>query len=166
MKCSANEVMTLAAKAARGAGAPPAQAMDFGVAALRHVQAGRDVQNLVDALRSLPAGPVLALPLAMLQAQEAAGGGTATGIVLTAGTCDLTQSYLDAQPFETDMETAGENTKVTLFLTSPKAAPKTPRVSLPDSLHALFQTYASRLLVPETEASRLSGAGAGLTDND
>ena len=30
----------------------------------------------------------------------------------------------------------------------------------------VLQAYANRILVPETEASRLSGAGAGLTDND
>lgn len=32
--------------------------------------------------------------------------------------------------------------------------------------HARVTAYAARILVPETEASRASGAGAGLTDND
>jgi len=37
---------------------------------------------------------------------------------------------------------------------------------LPDALAARLQTLAAGLLVPETEASRRAGAGAGLTDND
>jgi len=35
-----------------------------------------------------------------------------------------------------------------------------------ESVWAKLQTNAERTFVPETEASRLAGAGAGLTDND
>lgn len=35
-----------------------------------------------------------------------------------------------------------------------------------DEAHARVAAYAARILVPETETSRISGAGAGLTDND
>ncbi|MGC1503965.1 MAG: hypothetical protein WA782_07455 [Sulfitobacter sp.] len=166
MMCSANEVMTLAAKAARGAGAPPAQATDFGIAALRHLQAGRDVQNLNDALTLLPDGPVLQLPLALLQMIENAAGDSATGGFGQAARSDLALSYLDAQPYETKVETVDGKVQVTLFLAQAKGAPVTSRVRLPDTLAATFLRYAARLLVPESEASRLLGAGAGLTDND
>jgi hypothetical protein len=40
------------------------------------------------------------------------------------------------------------------------------RVTLPDTLATKMQRLAARLLVPETDASRRAGAGAGLSDND
>jgi hypothetical protein len=166
MKCSANEVMTLAAKAARGAGAPPAQAADFGTAALRHLQAGREVQNLTDALEHLPTGPILLLPLQLLRITENTRDDVARGEFSRAECGGLAQSYLDAQPYETLMEKSGDSARVTLFLDKPKATHISHRVFIPNSLVTLLQTYAARMLVPETDASRLSGAGAGLNDND
>lgn len=59
MSFSVNEVETLAAKAARGAGAPPAQAARFGRAAVHHLAAARDPEALLDALAALPRGPIL-----------------------------------------------------------------------------------------------------------
>ena len=35
-----------------------------------------------------------------------------------------------------------------------------------ESLWSAFAQYAAKMLVPESEASRLAGAGAGLSDND
>lgn len=166
MKCSANEVMTLAAKAARGAGAPPAQAADFGAAALRHLQAGREVDMLIDALKALPSGPVIALPLVLMQILENSTDGIAEGGLEPGSNATLIQSYLDAQPFETQLENQAGSFHITLFPTKLKAAPLMPRVDAPDDLLASFQSYAARILVPESDASRLSGAGAGLTDND
>lgn len=166
MKCSANEVITLAAKAARGAGAPPAQAADFGIAALRHLQAGREVDTLADALERLPTGPILLLPLQLLRISENTQDDVAKGEFLRAECGGLAQSYLDAQPYETVMEKSGDSARVMLFLDKPKATHISHRVFIPDRLVTLFQTYAARMLVPETDASRLSGAGAGLSDND
>jgi len=40
------------------------------------------------------------------------------------------------------------------------------RVFWPDGLYGHLQTYARKTHVPATEATRLSGAGAGLNDND
>ncbi len=39
-------------------------------------------------------------------------------------------------------------------------------IDVDDAAHARIATYAAKILVPESDASRLSGAGAGLTDND
>jgi len=39
-------------------------------------------------------------------------------------------------------------------------------LNVDDAAYARVADYAARILVPETEASRESGAGAGLTDND
>ncbi len=41
-----------------------------------------------------------------------------------------------------------------------------PRLEVPDALWAGFERLAARTYVPETEQSRLTGAGAGLLDND
>ena len=41
-----------------------------------------------------------------------------------------------------------------------------PRVDVPDALCALLTRLAEKTYVPATDASRLSGAGAGLEDND
>ncbi|MEL6958583.1 MAG: DUF3726 domain-containing protein [Pseudomonadota bacterium] len=40
------------------------------------------------------------------------------------------------------------------------------RRSMPEALHAHLTELAKNTLVPETDASRQAGAGAGLTDND
>ena len=40
------------------------------------------------------------------------------------------------------------------------------RCNIPDDLYTRLNTFAARTYAPATEASRLAGAGAGLTDND
>ncbi|MEW9919247.1 hypothetical protein AB2B41_06510 [Marimonas sp. MJW-29] len=166
MKVSANEVMTLATKAARGAGAPPAQAADFGRAAVRHLIAGRAPQSLTDALAALPEGPILSLPLAFARLMENAKDETAEGKIKLDADPDLTQSYAEAQPFATETSVQKDALAVRIFLDRPNTAKPVARVDLSDDLAFLMQNLAARILVPESEASRRSGAGAGLTDND
>ena len=59
-----NEIQMLAQKAARGGGAHPAQAAHFGRAVLYHLAAHRAPEDVLDALASLPAGPIQSLPFA------------------------------------------------------------------------------------------------------
>lgn len=59
MSFSINEIQNLASKAARGAGAPPAQAARFGRAVVYHVRAGRAERDILDAIDALPHGPIL-----------------------------------------------------------------------------------------------------------
>lgn len=47
-----------------------------------------------------------------------------------------------------------------------QAARLTRAVAVPDVVWSELSALAARTYVPETEGSRLSGAGAGLTDND
>ena len=54
----------LAQKAARGAGAHPAQAAHFGRAVVYHLAAARDEADLIAALDALPSGPIQVLPFA------------------------------------------------------------------------------------------------------
>ena len=156
---SANEVMVLAAKAARGAGAPPAQAVQFGAAAIVHFRAGREVDELIQALASLPQGPILALPLAIARIAENAQ----TAGPLPQSDALLTQSYVEALAYAAHLDGNGV---LHLDLTKPAPRVQLARIDLPDEVYAAWSDLAAVLLVPESDASRLSGAGAGLSDND
>lgn len=162
MTRSANEVMVLATKAARGAGAPPAQAARFGSASVWHLVAGLDIAVLDAALNDLPQGPIIELPIAIAKMAEQATAGRYCGPLSVAG-APLAQSYLATLPFAADIDGQGI---ATLDLNLP-SAPGTPtRIDLSQQAYDRWSALAERLLVPESDASRLSGAGAGLTDND
>jgi hypothetical protein len=158
--------MTLAAKAARGAGAPPAQAAAFGAAAAYHLRAGNSADDLSRALAVLPNGPILELPVMITRALENAVGDVASGEIQLGPFADLALRYVSVQPFEIESENDGGSIRFQMFLSKPHTPPPTPRIVIPDDLVAALQILAARILVPESEASRLSGAGAGLTDND
>lgn len=164
MKVSANEVTTLATKAARGGGAPPAQATDFGRAALCHLIEGRAPEDLAEALNALPKGPILSVPPAIARLVESAEGDQASGTFPDAD--DLLLSYAQSQPFAARIGRDGDRLTLTLQLSKPNPTRPVARVTLPDALYDQMQTLAAKTLVPESAASRLSGAGAGLTDND
>ncbi|AXI45677.1 hypothetical protein C1J03_06275 [Sulfitobacter sp. SK012] len=157
---SLNEVAALAGKAARGAGAPAAQATRFGQAAVQHLCAGRDPQALTRALAALPGGPILDLPLALMQQAEAQ---VVEGGFETKGWDTLARSYVAALPFAA---TLNEKNLLWIDLNTPAKRSPVARCDLPEDLCADWQALAAKTLVPETDASRLGGAGAGLLDND
>jgi hypothetical protein len=93
-----------------------------------------------------------------------------------AGECFLLENTADAPEW---LDPSGFDVSLACTLTSEGrgGAPGTHlssrlRRALEDGLevdedaHARIAAYAARILVPETEASRETGAGAGLTDND
>ena len=162
MTRSVNEISVLAAKAACAAGAPPAQAAQFGAAAGVHLGSGRAIDALCDALAALPDGPVIALPLDLMRIAEHAQDGHARGFVAGIDPA-LLQSYLEALPYEARLL---HNGTVALDLNRPATSRALSRIDLTDHIYAEWNALAARLLVPESAASRLSGAGAGLTDND
>ena len=168
MTWSENELASLAAKAARGAGAPPAQAAMFGLAATRHLAADRPVDDLLKALSALPEGPIISLPLALMRVlAEADGSGELHCRIDTGEMPDLAQSYVQTlQCRVSDLRHEGETLWLRVDARHP--APRCPprRVEVPDGLLEQLKSLAERTLVPESEASRLAGAGAGLTDND
>lgn len=157
-----NEVMVLATKAARGAGAPPAQAAQFGAAAAVHLATGQSEQDLHSALAALPDGPIITLPLQIIRVAETAKAGRAQG-ELGSGRAALVQSYVSTLPYLAQLTPANE---IHLDLTKPAARNPVQRIDLAEATYAKWSALAAALLVPESAASRLSGAGAGLSDND
>lgn len=166
MILSANEMVALATKAARGAGAPAQQAADFGNAALCHFQMGRAPQHLRGALDALPTGSILNVPLAITRIMESAEEAEAVGVLTLDAPTDLLHSYLEALPFAVKTEPASAGLAVSISLETPTPPALAVRITLPGGLAGRMTELAARLLVPDTAASRASGAGAGLTDND
>lgn len=159
---SANEVMVLATKAARGAGVPPAQAAQFGKAVVIHLSTGGTVEALDAALNAAPDGPIMALPLAIARVAEAQRGGIAKGTLLR-DPLGLAQSYVAGLPCEADLRRDGT---LHLDLNRPALRPVVSRIDLPDETYEAWSALAAKLLVPDSDASRNSGAGSGESDND
>jgi hypothetical protein len=133
---SANEASMLLQKAARGAGFGVAQARDFGTAAALHLYTSRSEAELIDALND-PGGPIITLPAMMDDLLDPTSNGFGVFI-------GLALSYFQ-------MATA---------------RPAIGRIFMSDAFNAYLSTLAAKTYVPASEASRLAGAGAGLTDND
>ena len=164
MSWSTAEITTLAAQAARGAGAPPGQAARFGQVAAVHLTAARDPSDLERALRDLPQGAILTYPLALDRAlTKAVKRGDPVRCDLPPGA--LAQSYVAALPFATELVW---QTGAWALRVSPdppaRAAPR--RITGCAALMALMKSHAAQILVPDSAASQATGAGAGLTDND
>ncbi len=164
MNWSTNEVFNLASKAARGGGAPPAQAAQFGKAALQHLWKSHDAEPLVSALRQLPNGPILDLPVYFMHLVEGAKEDVALGALPENVRLDVLKCYLAALPYAFEILEAESSLRLYLDVLTPVELPS--RVNVPQPLTDLMQELAAKTYVPESEASRLSGAGAGLTDND
>jgi hypothetical protein len=164
MSWSISEISALAAKAARGAGAPPAQAARFGQAAALHLSSGRDPAVLERALETLPAGDILAIPLHL----DAALCASPRKYRLPDGLSDkLLTGYLEALPYPAEKRRGADGVRWLQISTAVmKERGRYGRIEGCEVLLAEMTRLAERTFVPETEASRRSGAGAGLTDND
>ncbi len=154
---SVNELQGLATKAARGAGVPPEQAARYGAAAACHLAARRDPADLRMALDS----PQIATGLGTFATCLPAGPFTHT-----TDTPRLALSFLDALPGTVSVKATSGTLNGTHDPLTPGATALPPRLSAPGALMAFWSDLAARTYVPETEHSRLKGAGAGLTDND
>ncbi|MBT8410178.1 MAG: DUF3726 domain-containing protein [Octadecabacter sp.] len=157
MTLSRNEVQALVFKAARGGGLPLGYAEDLAVVAAYLDFAG---------LSRCPCqGPAQAIPVAL-------------DLVLTGERPQVVQAepaviaaYVAAAEAaygrRLDVEDRADGAVLRGF-SGAAGRPQTaaPRCDLPDALLAHLHDMAARTLVPETESSRQSGAGAGLSDND
>lgn len=165
MSWSRAEIAALAGKAARGVGAPPAQAALFGAAAALHLAQGRDPDLLTEALSAVPGGAIIALPLVLQQVLLASRTDAEVEIAWD-GDVDLLRSYLDTLHFACQLETDRPE-KVTARFVPKTAAEQTPcRICGCEALLAQMTGLAARTLVPDSAASRSGGAGARTGDDD
>ena len=144
---SANEIAGMVLKAARGAG------MSLGCAE----ELSRAAPNLIaaDALGQVP--DLLELPFVAPKFEDGAvtGGHPVQALI----------AWRDFKDAGQDV-TLGCSVSPELKAAMTKLGSPVGPFDVDADLWAALQGYANRILVPETEASRLGGAGAGLTDND
>lgn len=168
MNWSRAEILALATKAARGAGAPPGQAAQFGQAAAQHLGRGRSADDLLRALEQLPSGPILQIPVEISRVMISAEGRQSIDASVEVGAyAALFESYLESLPCKTTIiARMPEAFHITLEPAVPAPGGPLDRITSCDLAIEKMTALAARTFVPESEASRLAGAGAGLTDND
>ncbi|WP_299862298.1 hypothetical protein [uncultured Roseobacter sp.] len=168
MSWSRAEVLALATKAARGAGAPPAQAAHFGRAAAIHLGQRRDAAALGQALDALPAGAIMRMPLQLQELLLAARSTAQHRLEIpTGGQPSLLRSYLETLPHVSEVVAAQEDSlEVTVDTTTLAPSLRLGRVEGCAALLAQMTALAARTFVPDSETSRRAGAGAGTSDND
>jgi hypothetical protein len=168
-----NEVGAMVQKAALGAGIPLGQAEDLGRVAVYLAGTNGELRAITHALAEpiLPldlqwdsdqitiasgpvaiAGPVIRDAFAM-GVQRAVLADTAHVPLVTA---ILAQSGVQVQVSGTTLTRNG---------TPDAATPRGP-VAISDDVWGAWEALAAKTYVPQSDASRAAGAGAGLTDND
>jgi hypothetical protein len=173
MSFSTNEIASLAQKAARGAGFPPAQSEHFGRAAVHHLGAEGPIEALIEALADPADSPILRLPLLMEDVLRALPlAGPQITLTLQQGDAALVQSYARLLPIHLTHCTVltDEDRHPRLVLTADHTRrgkrPLPLRIKAPPALVATLSQLASRTYVPASPVSRTTGAGAGNIDND
>jgi|UPI0005951F6B hypothetical protein len=161
---SMSEVSGLVLKAARGAGLPLGHAEDLAAATADLTAVEMGLTQLLTALNRAQVGCAYAAPCAI--DRVTAGLGSA---VVKAPKCPLVWDALVTHAARSGLNVSitWSGADATLVDTAQPASPR-PRgpVDIDDTLWAALSTLAAKTYVPATEASRLAGAGAGLTDND
>ncbi len=156
---SANEIEALVLKAARGGGLPLGLAEDLAVAT-----AFLDLSQLSQC-PCHDGGAATTIPTALDLVAAGSGPQTVTAdAALIAAYVALAQ-HQNGQMLVWDATETG----AVFHRFEPAEAPANQRVGrqvLSAALDAHLIDMASKTMVPETESSRLGGAGAGLTDND
>lgn len=167
------EIGAMAQKAALGAGIPLGQAEDLGRVAVYLAGSGGDLGVVADALTQAPDPidvqwgsdqiTVVAGPVALIGpiVRDAFAMGVVRAIFGDMGQVPLVVAMLAQAGIAVRLT---DKTIVRDGVVTP-AEPVGP-VPVPDALWAVFESFAAKTYVPESEASRAGGAGAGLTDND
>ena len=155
MNLSLGEFEALVRKAFRGAGYPWGLAEDGANAARTLAEcgepAGASVVRLLEAVRDVPLSEL------MPGDDWHAPSGTACPICVGACLEDVGRPEVELGPMH----------EPALLLPEPPAVgDRHDRVELDAETLAALEGWAHRTYAPDTEASRIAGAGAGLTDND
>ena len=171
---SQNEIAAIIRQAARGAGAPPGQAEDLARTALYLVQTGQGLERVAASLRDpfdpvdvqwdhdcikVRSGPAMMIAPVV---RDAFLGGVDSARLDHPAHAPLIRAALA----EAGIMVAGDDTDLARIDAAPPVGTVTGQVDVPETLWSIFAHFAARTFVPETDASRIAGAGAGLTDND
>ena len=168
-----NEVGGMVEKAARGAGIPLGQAEDLGRTAIYLASTGGDVSAVTRALQeehttvdmnwSSDTVLVTSGPVALIgpMIRDAFAMGYDTAVIADIDHATLVGAFLaeNGVALRWDGRTLTRSDTSVLTLTCKP-------VTIPAAAWTVWGDYAAKTYVPETDASRLAGAGAGLTDND
>jgi hypothetical protein len=157
---SVNELQGLLSKAARGAGAPAAQAARFGQAGVYHLAQGGDEGDLDAALSERDLDCILDIPVLI---QGVAMEGEGINLRLKPPIHPLANAYCAALP---QAATVMQDGSISIDPDTLQRPPLPARLTVSMRSVTLWQALGAKTFVPETEQSRLAGAGAGLTDND
>ncbi|SNT00032.1 DUF3726 domain-containing protein [Antarctobacter heliothermus] len=173
MSFSANEIASLAQKAARGAGFPPRQAEVFGAATVHHLAGGGAPTALLHALADPTDSPILRLPLLaedILRALTLSGpeitltlqpGDEALALAYTA----LMHIHIERAAVD-QPEGAPPRLVLCADLDTSSRARLPARIDAPADLIEHLSGLAAKTHVAATGESRDAGAGAGNIDND
>ena len=169
MRLSGNEIAALAVKAARGAGLPLGHAEDMRAAAVLLAARGdlavmaaaldgdqkvpRYDDGRIEGARAAMVGPI-AIDLVRCGAE----------ILTQVDAPDLVRALAEAAG-GVEVTVQGDNLRLKPANRAAAALPEGPFEVSPEVIEAL-NIFAARTYVPASEASRLAGAGAGLSDND
>ena len=169
MTRSVNEVEMQIQKACRGAGLCVGQAQVIADALVR------DIAGLPTLLATLAQGrrvsQLAGTARCIIENADILLDGPAACDALNAGVAQVTLMGLGddalARALFAGAGAGVEATGTGLVITGPpNRAARPRRVTVAGDLWDQLDQYAHKVYVPETEASRLAGAGAGLTDND
>ena len=178
MKRSLNEISGMVLKAARGAGVPLGYCEDLAAAA--GYMAATDAASLMclrEVLIDAPITPVIQKTGTSIRIEKGAICETAP-LCADALRTDVTEvtvvncaapQLVFALCAVAGVGVVHQFNGTDLILTPASDAPAMPRagsVTVSDQLWVFLSDLAAKTYVPATEASRLAGAGAGLTDND
>ncbi|MEL7091218.1 MAG: hypothetical protein AAFN94_05745 [Pseudomonadota bacterium] len=160
-----NEVQSKAARAAVGAGVPHAQALAFGTMVARLLSDGGD-EDLVLRCLETPAR-VVSLAGAVEEAVEAASvAPDVVRVPVDAFQRSLLSAWLRSLPCQAEIAEVADALMVKLELRLPNALERPLRVPVRETLWQAMEDLAARTYVPDSEASRSMGAGAGLMETD
>ncbi len=170
---SLNEVGGAVLKAARGAGFPLGCAEDLAAVAAYFIGIGGKAGVISDVLMETPTRAKVTWEDDTLVVHEGAAAIIAP-IVCDAFKMGYNKAVLADPAHRTFVGAALAANDVSLMwdgLTILRSdtnviTPTTKAVNIPQTDWAIWQGLAAKTYVPASEASRLAGAGAGLTDND
>jgi len=169
MMVSSNELQMLVLKACRGVGVPVAQAQEVAVALAQTPQAlGALLPHLAQPMKAAKFDFSAGLTVhdaSLLRDFSACADAASLGVqpVRLCGMagCDLAHALAHSR----GLSIAGEGADV-VFTEAEAVRPQVSRGAVVPEIWQQVASFAALTYVPETSASRLAGAGAGLSDND